>query len=794
MNKISLTKRILLPLALILSLLFAGFIFVINRQLDLFDVVTVESASQIVASNYQQSLDNHAEKMIGLLELMATDDRISEALVSGSRQQMLEVGMPLFEHFRKLNITHFYFHSADRVNLLRVHQPPRFGDLINRTTAIEAVKTGKPFWGAELGPLGTFTLRVVKPIYVQNKLVGLLELGEEVDHLITRMKAFLGVDVVVTIDKQFLKRASWESGMAMLKRQADWDQFSSVVVNANSIPNSSPGFLGGVIVPSHEESMNHHQLNGKEYVAAKLSLVDVGQRQVGKLFVLYDVTYLSKETRDTTVLAAGIAASLALILLFIFYRILSRTEKVIDASQQKIAHEHDALIEAQKLARIGSWELDLIHNELWWSDECYLIFERDKKPGVASYADFLESIHPEDRHLVDQVYTESLEKHTEYNVVHRLKMPDGRIKYVNEIGESIYDENGKAVRSAGTIQDITERLQSEKAIHEKDGQIRLLLDSTAEAIYGIDLDGNCTFANAACLRMLGYDDVSELIGENMHTLIHHTHANGSPYPQKECRIYEAFRTGVGTHVDDEVMWRKDGSSFPVSYWSHTVTKDDQITGSVVAFLDITEQIKNRDELEISHAQLMASLEGTISTITKIVDARDPYTAGHQQRVADLASNIAREMGLDENLIVGISLGAKIHDIGKINVPAELLSKPTKLTNIEYMLIQSHPQVGSDILKDIEFPWPVAEIAHQHHERMDGSGYPKGLKGDEIILEARVVAVADVVEAMASHRPYRPGLGIDEALDEIMKNRGNFYDPQVVDACLRLFKEKGYTLS
>jgi PAS domain S-box-containing protein/putative nucleotidyltransferase with HDIG domain len=796
LNNVSLTKRILLPLALILSLLFAGFVYIVNRQQDLFNVVTLESASQTVASHYQQSLDNHAEKMIGLLEFMARDDRIVEALSSGNRQQMLAVGTPLFEHLRGINITHFYFHSADRVNLLRVHQPSRFGDAVNRTTAIEAVKSGKTFWGAELGPLGTFTLRVVKPIYVKNKLVGLLELGEEVDHLITGMKAFLGVDVVVTIDKQFLKRASWESGMAMLERQADWDQFPSVVVNANTLEYSTPEFLDGFISVSRQEdaSKHHHQLNNKDYVVANLPLTDAGQKKVGNLFVLYDVTYLSKETRNATVLASVLVASLALILLFVFYRILNRTEQVIDDSQQQLKHEHDSLIEAQKFARIGSWELDLIHDELWWSDECYFIFERDQKQGVATYADFLESIHPEDRNLVDQAYTESLEKHTAYNLVHRLKMADGRIKYVSEIGESVYDENGKAVRSSGTIQDITERIQGEKAVREREEQIRLLLDSTAEAIYGLDLDGNCTFVNAACLKLLGYDDASELIGKNMHNQIHHTRPDGSHYPVDECRIYHAFREGEGTHVDDEVLWRKDGSSFPVSYWSHTVTKDDQITGCVVTFLDIREQLQARDSLKISHAQLKASLEGTISTITKIVDARDPYTAGHQQRVADLASNIAREMGLDENLIQGVSLGAKIHDIGKINVPAELLSKPTKLSNIEYMLLQSHPQVGYNILKDIEFPWPVADIAHQHHERIDGSGYPQGLKGNEIRLEARIVAVADVVEAMASHRPYRPGLGIDKALDEIMENRGKFYDPIVVDACIRLFKEKGYTLS
>lgn len=796
MNKVSLTKRILLPLALILSLLFAGFVVIVNRQQDLFNVVTLESASQTVDSHYQQSLDNHAEKMIGLLEFMAMDDRIVGALVSGNRQQMLDVGMPLFERLRKLNITHFYFHSADRVNLLRVHQPPRFGDAINRTTAIEAVKSGKTFWGAELGPLGTFTLRVVKPIYVQNKLVGLLELGEEVDHLITGMKTFLGVDVVVTIDKQFLNRASWESGMVMLKRQTDWDQFPSVVVNANTLEFSTPEFLDGFIFVSRQKdaSKHHHQLNDKDYLVANLPLTDASQKKVGTLFVLYDVTYLSKKTRDATVLASGIVASLVLIILFVFYRILNRTEQVIDDSQLQLKHEHDALIEAQKLARIGSWGLDLIHDELWWSDECYLIFERDQKQGVATYADFIESIHPEDRNLVEQVYTESLEKHTPYNIVHRLKMADGRIKYVSEIGESVYAENGKAVRSSGTVQDITERMQGEKGVREREEQIRLLLDSTTESIYGLDLDGNCTFVNAACLKLLGYDDASELIGKNMHNQIHHTRPDGSHYPVDDCRIFQSFREGQGIHVDDEVLWRKDGSSFPVSYWSHTVTKDDRITGSVVTFLDITEQLQARDALKISHAQLKASLEGTISTITKIMDARDPYTSGHQQRVADLACNIAREMGLDESFIQGVSLGAKIHDIGKINVPAELLSKPTKLSNIEYMLIQSHSQVGYDILKDIEFPWPVADIAHQHHERMDGSGYPQGLKGNEIRLEARIVAVADVVEAMASHRPYRPGLGIDKAMDEIMKNQGKFYDPMVVNACIRLFKEKGYVIS
>jgi len=174
-----------------------------------------------------------------------------------------------------------------------------------------------------------------------------------------------------------------------------------------------------------------------------------------------------------------------------------------------------------------------------------------------------------------------------------------------------------------------------------------------------------------------------------------------------------------------------------------------------------------------------------------VEARDPYTAGHQQRVARLACAIACDMALGGDEDEGIRLGGMIHDIGKIHLPAEILSKPGRLSDMEFALVKSHTRVGYDILKDIDFPWPVADIAHQHHERLDGSGYPQGLRGDEICLEARIVAVADVVEAMSSHRPYRPALGIDAALKEIEARRGIWFDPEAVDACLRLFRKKGF---
>jgi HD-GYP domain-containing protein (c-di-GMP phosphodiesterase class II) len=206
---------------------------------------------------------------------------------------------------------------------------------------------------------------------------------------------------------------------------------------------------------------------------------------------------------------------------------------------------------------------------------------------------------------------------------------------------------------------------------------------------------------------------------------------------------------------------------------------------------LTEQKRAEEELRQSYVNLQRTLQGTVNVLASAIEMKDRYTAGHQRRVTQLACAIAEEMGLSEEQIEGLCVAGLIHDIGKINVPAEILSKPGPLTELEYGLIKMHPQIGHDVLKTIECPWPLAQIVLQHHERMNGSGYPQGLSGEEIILEARILAVADVVEAMASHRPYRPARGIVLASEEISQNRGRLYDPEVADACLRLFAEKRF---
>ncbi len=209
--------------------------------------------------------------------------------------------------------------------------------------------------------------------------------------------------------------------------------------------------------------------------------------------------------------------------------------------------------------------------------------------------------------------------------------------------------------------------------------------------------------------------------------------------------------------------------------------------------DISE--KKRDEEKINRyiTQLQDAFMNTVEVAMNLSEMRDPYTAGHERRVAEIAVAISAELGFDAQRQQGMRVAGYLHDIGKITIPAEILSKPGKLNDIEYTLIKGHAQASYDVLKNVDFPWPVAQVALQHHERIDGSGYPQGLKGQGIIIEARILAVADVVEAMSSHRPYRAGLGIEKAMAEIERGRGTAYDEEVANACLRLFKEKGYHL-
>jgi len=294
-------------------------------------------------------------------------------------------------------------------------------------------------------------------------------------------------------------------------------------------------------------------------------------------------------------------------------------------------------------------------------------------------------------------------------------------------------------------------------------------------------------ANNALARIMGFDSIRELLH---HPAESHFHDVNDLWLTAE----KAIRTGF--LKNEQLKLRKlSGETIWVS-----CTGSVQYNGSgEVQWMDgvvedITERKTAEEKLRNSFNKLQKMMDGTIQTITNMLEIRDPYTAGHQRGVKDLACGIAREMGLTEEHINWIEIAALIHDIGKIYIPAEVLCKPGKLTEIEFDMMKAHPEVGCKILSNIDFSFPVSKIIYQHHERMDGSGYPNGLKGEEIMLEARIIGVADVAESMASHRPYRPALGIDKALHELKSKKGILYDPEVVEAFMRLFSQEKFDFS
>jgi len=267
------------------------------------------------------------------------------------------------------------------------------------------------------------------------------------------------------------------------------------------------------------------------------------------------------------------------------------------------------------------------------------------------------------------------------------------------------------------------------------------------------------------------------------------------HPDDMARLQKAVEAAVadGTPYELELRAiRKDGETrVCVARGVAEMSQGGRPVRLFGSLQDITERKLSEEKLQKSYESLKKTLNDAINTMVKIMETRDPYTAGHQQNVARLATAIAMEMKLEDTRIENLRTAAVIHDIGKMYIPSDILSKPGKLADIEFSLIKTHAQSGYDIVKDMDFPGVVAQAVLQHHERLDGSGYPNQLKGEDTLLEAKILAVADVIEAMSSHRPYRPALGIDKALEEISKNRGTLYDPDVVDTSLELFTEKGF---
>jgi PAS domain S-box-containing protein/putative nucleotidyltransferase with HDIG domain len=371
----------------------------------------------------------------------------------------------------------------------------------------------------------------------------------------------------------------------------------------------------------------------------------------------------------------------------------------------------------------------------------------------------------------------------------RLIRKDGRELWTRIVTSLVRPSNGAAVHFTSLVQDISREKELEKKQRETALRFRQLAESIREVLFLIDsADGRTLYVSPA-YEAIWLQSV-ETVYANPSAWMEAIHPEDLADVQRAvaaARISGNMNQEYRIVRPDGTMRWINGRTFPILDDNH---KPYRLAGIAE---DITERKHSEAEIQRQIAQLEKAMYSTIDVVTTMSEMRDPYTHGHEHRVGLIAAAIAEEMGLEPSRVEGVRIAGYLHDLGKIRVPAEILAKPTRLTPEEFNLIKLHPQASYEILKPLQFPWPVAEIARQHHERLDGSGYPQGLKGPQILLEAKILAVADTVEAVASHRPYRAGLGLEVALAEIEAGRGKWFEPLVVDACLRLFREKGYQL-
>jgi len=337
---------------------------------------------------------------------------------------------------------------------------------------------------------------------------------------------------------------------------------------------------------------------------------------------------------------------------------------------------------------------------------------------------------------------------------------------------------------AAVYDDITRQKQAEESLKISEEFSSSLMENSTNPIIVFNADASIKYVNKAHENIAGFKS-SEILGKK------------PPFPwwpkEMENKNRKKFKIFLkkGLNKYELLFNNKKGEKLWVEISGKPVFSNGKLNYIISNWVDVTDRKIMEDNLKVSYHKLQKILEGTIHTLAGIVEIKDPYTSSHQKRVSKLAVAISNELGIESKIIEGIRIAANIHDIGKINIPASILSKPGKLSNIEFDMIKTHSQAGYEMIKEIEFPMPIAEIILQHHEKLDGSGYPRGLKDKDIMFEAKILTVTDVVEAMSSDRPYRPALGLDKAVEEIKKNSGILYDPVIVDACIKVITKKGF---
>lgn len=704
---------------------------------------------------------------------------------------------------------------------------------------IRAEDVGGIVSGIDVGKNGSIALRSVFPWSRQGELIGYLVLGEYLGHLLGHLDEIYSLKHAVLIDQGYLDRRSL--AIDIDRRQP---ALAEVVERAgHRLLSNTLDELPSALLPLIEG----HQLNGprddrvtgeagRYHFRGLIELKDLQGERIGGILTLRDVSALYLTLNQRLYVIYGFLVLLGVALLAFLYRTVSHAESLSLDSFEQIRRARD------------EWDhsFDAIGDLIFIHDAQFRIVRANRAYARQAGMDVREVIgkpywevfprldgpFPDCQHALTGIANGRVREEQSEETI---ELVDGDAWVSRSF--SILDREQRHKLSIHILENVTGRevllasLQRENRARkviskvnrtvvgatDQQGLLQTICDTiTNEGKYPISWVGFCQDTeheglDVVCSSGIGKEEL-DIISRSPGMLSSAAIAAGEvrvsrnleddlDYPgSREIALHYDYDAGAAFPLQE------NGQTFGVLFIGavgrHAFDRDEVELLREVA-LDMAFGILSlrgqdaRTRAEASHRRVMAQLERslnkTVTAIASAVETRDPYTAGHQRHVAELAVAIATELGLDFERVESIRIASTIHDVGKIYIPAEILSKPTRLTPIEYEMTKSHSQVGYDIIRDIDFPWRVADMVLQHHERLDGSGDPNGLKGEEILLESRIISVADVFEAMSSHRPYRAGLGIDAALGELERGKGSAYDPAVVDACIRLFREQGMTL-
>jgi|GEM_PF-453299 len=712
----SLKAAILAPLALVLLVLIAGFFnaYTAQEKADIEESIGTTFSS--VKRIFDSTVRSDAATLSAALEFITRDDALRHALKANDRDALLRRADPIFRQLReKYGITHFYFSGPDRVNLLRVHQPDRYGDEITRWTTRQAEASGKPAAGLELGPLGSFTLRVVFPWYDGDRLIGYVELGEEVEHLLKQARTISGIDLYVAIDKRYLTFKDWMTGMRMLGRHGEWDFLPESVITFQTTDAIGIPIRSLLSKPSrHGQALQEVSSNDRFFQTQAVPLRDAGDREVGNMLLIQDVTARVERGRRDAFVSGSLAIALGGGLLGLFYLLTDRVEKRLALSQTELAESgarfrtlvesssdliwevdangtytyvspnirellgyapeevigrtpfdlmpageaervralfneitvsrqpafgieninrhkdghlvvletnavpilgptgalvgyrgmdrditarkqvetalrqsQEGLAEAQRIAGLGSWDWDIVRGELRWSDGIYRIFGLSPEGFGATYAAFLQAVHPDDRARVQQAVDEAVAHAKPYGIEHRIVRPDGSERVVQERGEVTYDADGNAVRMVGTVQDITEQKRAELRLR----QAATVFENTSEGVMITGPDQRIVAVNQAFTRITGYGE-EEVKG-------------CEPKILRSGRHDDDYYREMWSAINSTGRWqgeiwnrRKDGVDYP-EWLNISVVRDDAgaIINYIGVFSDISSIKEAQDRLE-----------------------------------------------------------------------------------------------------------------------------------------------------------------------------------------------------